>query len=78
MTLTEDGITLSHGRGADCLGSPLSALQWLARTSRDNGAPLRAGHIVLSGALGPMVPVKPGSTYASTIDGIGSVVVSFA
>ena len=78
MQLTEDGATVSQGRGADCLGSPLIALQWLARTSRDNGAPLRAGHIVLSGALGPMVPVKPGSTYASTIDGIGSVAVSFA
>lgn len=77
MTLTEDGVTVSQGRGADCLGSPLIALQWLARTSRDNGAPLRAGHIVLSGALGPMVPAKPGSTYASTIDGIGSVAVSF-
>jgi hypothetical protein len=25
-----------------------------------------------------MVPVRPGSTYASTIDGIGSVSVSFA
>ena len=77
MTLTEDGVTVSQGRGADCLDSPLIALQWLAQTSRDNGAPLRAGHIVLSGALGPMVPAKPGSTYASTIDGIGSVAVSF-
>lgn len=78
MQLTEDGATVSRGRGADCLGSPLIALQWLARTSRDNGAPLRAGHIVLSGALGPMVPAKSGSTYTTTIDGIGSVAVSFA
>ena len=78
MRLTEDGAVVSQGRGADCLGSPLIALQWLARTARDNGSPLRAGHIVLSGALGPMVPVRPGSTYAATIDGIGSVEVSFA
>lgn len=78
MQLTEDGVQVSQGRGADCLGSPLLALQWLARTARDNGSPLRAGHIVLSGALGPMVPVRPGSTYASTIDGIGSVSVTFA
>ena len=46
MTLTEDGAVVSQGRGADCLGSPLIALQWLARTARDNGSPLRAGHIV--------------------------------
>lgn len=77
MQLTEDGVHVSHGRGADCLGSPLLALQWLARTALDNGSPLRAGHIVLSGALGPMVPVRPGSTYAATIEGIGSASVSF-
>ena len=78
LTMTEDGAVVSEGRGADCLGSPLIALQWLARTARDNGSPLRAGHIVLSGALGPMVPVRSGSTYVATIDGIGSVAVGFA
>jgi 2-keto-4-pentenoate hydratase len=82
MQLTQDGVVVSTGRGSDCLGSPLNALRWLARTARDNlalgGAPLRAGHIVLSGALGPMVPVRAGSTYVAEIDGIGSVEVSFA
>ncbi|SPM34836.1 2-keto-4-pentenoate hydratase [Mycobacterium rhizamassiliense] len=78
MHLSEDGVLVSQGRGSDCLGSPLIALQWLARTARDNGSPLRAGHIVLSGALGPMVPVRPGSTYVATIVGIGSVEISFA
>lgn len=78
MRLTQDDVTVSTGRGSDCLGSPLHALQWLARTARDNGSPLRAGHIVLSGALGPMVAVRPGSTYVAEIDRIGSVEVSFA
>jgi 2-keto-4-pentenoate hydratase len=78
MRLTEDGAVVSTGRGSDCLGSPLNALGWLARTARDNGLPLQAGHIVLSGALGPMVPVRPGSTYVADVDGIGSVEVSFA
>jgi 2-keto-4-pentenoate hydratase len=78
MQLTQDGVVVSTGQGSDCLGSPLNALRWLARTARDNGSPLRAGHIVLSGALGPMVPVRPGSEYAAQIDTIGSVEVSFA
>lgn len=77
MQLTQDGVTVSTGRGSDCLGSPLNALHWLARTAQVNGSPLRAGHIVLSGALGPMVPVCPGSTYVAQINGIGSVEVSF-
>jgi 2-keto-4-pentenoate hydratase len=38
--------------------------------------PLREA--VLSGALGPALPVRPGSTYVAEIDGIGSVEVSFA
>jgi 2-keto-4-pentenoate hydratase len=78
MQLTQDGAVVSTGRGSDCLGSPLNALRWLARTAQENGSPLCAGHIVLSGALGPMVPVRPGSTYVAEIDGIGSVEVSFA
>jgi 2-keto-4-pentenoate hydratase len=78
MRLTQDGVVVSTGRGSDCLGSPLNALGWLARTAAENGSPLRAGHIVLSGALGPMVPVRPGSTYVAEIDEIGSVEVSFA
>jgi 2-keto-4-pentenoate hydratase len=79
MRLTQDGVVVSTGRGSDCLGSPLNALRWLARTAAENGSPLRAGHIVLSGALGPMVPVRPGSsTYVAEIDEIGSVEVSFA
>jgi 2-keto-4-pentenoate hydratase len=78
MQLTEDDVVVSTGQGSDCLGSPLTALRWLARTAQQNGSALRAGHIVLSGALGPMAPVRPGARYAAQIDGIGSVAVSFA
>jgi 2-keto-4-pentenoate hydratase len=77
MTLTEDGRQVSSGSGAACLGDPLTALAWLARTTRDNGTPLMAGHIVLSGALGPMVPINPGATYTAEIDQLGSVTVTF-
>ena len=78
MTLTEDGETASSGTGAACLGSPLIALQWLAKVAAGVGDPLRAGEVVLSGALGPMVPVKAGSTYHATLTGLGEVSVTFA
>lgn len=61
MTLYVDGLATSTGTGAACLGDPLRALTWLAATARDLGDPLRAGQLVLSGALGPMAPVRPGS-----------------
>ncbi|MBB5916125.1 2-keto-4-pentenoate hydratase [Nocardia transvalensis] len=77
MTLTTGGEQVSTGRGSDCLGSPWEALAWLANTCRTFGSPLRAGEVILSGALGPMVTVAPGGTYETHISGIGSATVAF-
>ncbi|GAA0526220.1 fumarylacetoacetate hydrolase family protein [Paractinoplanes ferrugineus] len=77
MRMTVDGAPASAGTGRDCLGDPLAALAWLARTARDLGDPLRAGEIVLSGALGRMVPVGPGSRVRAEISSLGSVDVVF-
>lgn len=78
MSMTADGEVVSTGTGAACLGDPCEAVLWLARTARELGSPLRAGDLVLSGALGPMVPVTPGTTYEATVDGLGTVRASFA
>ncbi|WP_072806154.1 2-keto-4-pentenoate hydratase [Rhodococcoides yunnanense] len=77
MTMTADGVQVSAGKGSDCLGSPWEALVWLANTCLSYGSPLRAGEVILSGALGPMVAVTPGSTYAASISGIGDVSATF-
>jgi 2-keto-4-pentenoate hydratase len=77
MTMTVTGQEDSTGSGAACLDDPLVALQWLARKARDLGDPLRSGHVVLSGALGPMRPVTPGAQATATISGLGTVAVRF-
>ena len=78
MTLTgAGGEVLSSGTGAACLGDPVTALVWLARTSREYGHPLRAGEVVLSGALGPMTPVAPGDAFTAVLSGLGEVRASF-
>ena len=76
MTLRRNGEVVSQGTGADCLGSPLNALVWVAETALALGRPLRAGEVVLSGALGPMVPVAPGDVFEADIKALGSVTVS--
>jgi 2-keto-4-pentenoate hydratase len=78
MSMTQDGEVVSTGTGAACLGDPLIALQWLARVAVEVGDPLRAGEIILSGALGPMVPVRPGSSYQATLVGLGTVSADFS
>jgi 2-keto-4-pentenoate hydratase len=77
MTLCRGDDEVSTGTGAACLGDPLAALAWLARTARDLGDPLRAGEVILSGALGPMVPVTPGDRFDAHITGLGDVAVTF-
>jgi hypothetical protein len=68
----------SEGTGAACLGEPLNSLAWLAATVRDLGEPLRAGQVVLSGALGPMVAVSSGARVRTEITGLGAAEVVFS
>jgi 2-keto-4-pentenoate hydratase len=77
MSMAIDGETVSTGDGAACLGDPLNALSWLALRAREFGEPLRAGQVVLSGALGPMRPLHPGATVTAEIGALGSVSASF-
>jgi 2-keto-4-pentenoate hydratase len=78
MRLWRDGEEVSTGSGAACLGHPAVAVAWLAGTARSYGHPLRAGEIVLSGALGPMVPVQAGDRFTAEIGGLGSATAVFA
>ncbi len=72
MVLEVNGQIASLGAGAACLGHPLNAATWLARTVASRGEGLRAGDVLLSGALGPMVPLTVGDVVRAEISGLGS------
>lgn len=76
MTLDREGRPVSTGSGAACLGSPVIAVAWLAREVARRGQPLRAGEVILSGALGPMVDATAG-VYRARLDGLGEVRADF-
>ncbi len=77
MSLTINDEVRSTGNGAACLGDPLEALRWLAVQAYRFGDPLRAGHLVLSGALGPFVPFAPGDRVTASISGFAPLTVQF-
>lgn len=78
MTLLKNGQPASTGKGGDCLGNPLNALRWLANTLIDHGLPLRAGDLVMTGALGPMVSAQAGDSFEATIGDFAPVRLSFS
>jgi 2-oxopent-4-enoate/cis-2-oxohex-4-enoate hydratase len=78
MALRVDGEVLSTGSGAACLDHPCLAVAWLANKLGEFGAALRAGDVILSGAFGPVVPVRGGEHVEVEISGLGRVFCRFA
>jgi 2-oxopent-4-enoate/cis-2-oxohex-4-enoate hydratase len=77
MVLEKNGEIVATGAGAAALGNPLNAVAWLANTMGRLGVPLRAGEVVLSGALAAMFPAAAGDHFRVTIGGIGGCGVRF-
>lgn len=73
MVLNKNGSPVSTGVGAACLGHPLRAAYWLACEMIERGHGLQAGEVILSGALGPMVPIQAGDHVEARIQGLGAV-----
>ena len=77
MVLEVNGQVASIGAGAACLGHPLNAGAWLVKTLGQRGEGLRAGDVVLTGALGPMVTLEKGQTIQARIGGLGSCTFNY-
>lgn len=73
MLLEKNRSQVAIGVGAACLGNPLDACLWLARTMAEFGRPLVAGDVLLSGALGPMTQVVPGDHLQLRLTRLGEV-----
>ena len=58
MAVSRNGEVIDTGAGAAALGNPARCVAWLANKLGTLGASLRAGDVVLPGAVHRMVPVS--------------------
>jgi 2-keto-4-pentenoate hydratase len=78
MEVRRNGAVVSTGSGADNFhGDPVRGLAWLAGEAHRRGTPLRAGQVVLAGALGPMVEIREGDSFSAAIGDLPEVSVHF-
>ena len=75
MVFTRDGEVIATGAGAAALGNPAEAVAFLVRTLHGLGDSLKAGSIVMTGALHAAAPVAVGETYRAEFDRLGPVSV---
>lgn len=78
MVLCKNGEMVSNGAGAAVLGHPAQAVAWLANKLSELGTPLRAGEIVLSGAVTAAPPAAAGDRFEVVFESLGHVSVRFA
>ena len=77
MVLEKNGSVVATGAGAAALGSPLICVAWLANTLGQFDITLKAGEVILSGSLVPLIPVESGDHMTVHIGGIGSASLCF-
>ncbi|MCP9313760.1 fumarylacetoacetate hydrolase family protein [Liquorilactobacillus satsumensis] len=77
MTLYKNGQAINSGKGADCLDNPINAVVWLANKLASLKIPLRAGEVILSGALSAAIPAQAGDHFEMRYDHFDSVSINF-
>ena len=73
-----NGEPAGEGLGSAVQGHPAEAVAWLANTLGAFGIPFRAGELILSGSLAPLVPARAGDRFEMEIAGLGSCSIAFS
>ncbi|MGE7667152.1 2-keto-4-pentenoate hydratase [Ureibacillus composti] len=77
MQLLRNGEVVNEGKGTDVLGDPAICVAWLANKLHAYGITLKAGEIVLSGALSAAVVAEPGDEFTVRFTELGDAKVQF-
>ncbi|TIC79801.1 fumarylacetoacetate hydrolase family protein [Crenobacter intestini] len=77
MDIEKNGEHVASGYGSAVQGHPAEAVAWLANTLGGFGIPFKAGELILSGSLAPLLPIRAGDRYTMQIDGLGGASIAF-
>ena len=77
MTLEKNGELVSSGTTAEVWGNPAASVAWLANKLGQFGIELKAGSIVMAGAVTAALPAQAGDSFTVSFHGLGSVTVKF-
>ncbi|SHR25595.1 2-keto-4-pentenoate hydratase [Mycobacteroides abscessus subsp. abscessus] len=77
MVLSRNNEIVNTGVGAAALGNPATCVAWLANKLSEFGIPLKAGEIILSGALSAAADAKAGDSFSARFAHFGEVKVHF-
>lgn len=78
VVVSRHGEIIDTGAGAAALGNPARCVAWLANQLGSFGDGLKAGDIVLPGAVHKMVGVQPGDVFRAEFAHLGPVTVRFS
>jgi 2-oxopent-4-enoate/cis-2-oxohex-4-enoate hydratase len=77
MQLWKNGIPAGQGLGSAVQGHPAAAVAWLANTLGAFGIPFKAGELILSGSLAPLLTAVAGDRFTMEIEGLGTCSIAF-
>lgn len=78
MQMWRNDVPAGSGLGSAVQGHPAEAVAWLANTLGAFGIPFKAGEIILSGSLAPLVPAAAGDRFTMQIEGLGGCSIAFS
>lgn len=79
MQLYKNGELINEGTGAAVLGDPAYCVAWLANKLHQYDIQLKAGEVILAGALSAAITAEPGDEFTCKFtEGLGEVTVKFS
>lgn len=77
MAFEKNGKLMNSGVTAEVFGNPAAAVAWLANTLSMHGEGLKAGQIIMAGAVTAALPAAAGDAFTASFYGCGSVSIRF-